>query len=145
MAFEANGAVIYFSGTTAVSTADNRAIGEVTDFSVLTGNAAAIDITALGDNSKQKLVGVADEGQLTIGVNWNKSDAIQTDLYTARNARSKRKVCIKLNDTTSDAAKTKITFDAYVTGFSLTGSVDNKLAGNVTFEITGLASMSSVA
>jgi hypothetical protein len=55
-----------------------------------------------------------------------------------------RKAVIKLNDSSTEAVKTRIIFDAYVTGFAITGAVDQMVKGTITLEICNACTFSSV-
>jgi hypothetical protein len=144
MAFEAQGTEFYWSGTTAASTNAAVLIGEVTDFSGPGGQASIIDITNLNSTAKEKLVGLRDEGQVSMSLNLSFSDAGQVSLRADRAARTRKKCVIKFNDSATDAARTKATFDGYCLGFSITGAVDNKVSANAVIEITGGVTYSSV-
>ena len=111
---------------------DGTLIGEVTDFSGPGGSASIIDATHLGSTSREKRMGIADEGQISFDINLLPSDAGQIKLRDDRAARTKRTCRLFLTDT----GGTILTMDAYCTGFSVQGSVDSKIAGSVTLEIT---------
>jgi hypothetical protein len=114
-------------------------IGDITGFSGPAGAAVVIDVTNLDSQGKEKIVGIRDEGNLTINVNLNNSaDKYQVALIGDRASRSKRTFDIKLNDITTVAASqpSALNFDGYVTGFSVSGSVDNVVKGNITIELT---------
>lgn len=145
MAHEAQGSVLYLSsdGTTVASTADANAIGSVVGFSGPTGSAAIIDVTNLGSTAKEKMCGLPDEGQFSFDMTLDTANAVQTRLRAARAARTKKKVVIKLNDSTDDKTKTKILFDGYVTNFSITGAVDDVLKAACQIEITGACTWSN--
>lgn len=131
MAIEAQGTKLFWSTSTAQSTAQE--IGEVTDFTGPGGAAAIIDITHLQSTAKEKLVGLRDEGQLSLSLNFNATQVGQVALRADRATRTKRKVVIKFSDTATNAA----VFDGYCQQFSITGSVDNKVAANCVIEIDG--------
>lgn len=141
MAHESQGTVLYLSsdGTTVASTADANAIGSVVGFNGPAGSAAVIDVTNLGSTAKEKMIGLADEGQFSMDMTLDTANAVQTRMRAARSARTKKKVVIKLNDSTDDKTKTKILFDGYVTGFSITGAVDDVMKATAQIEITGPA------
>ena len=130
MAIESQGVVFYWSSTTAASTLN--VIGEVTGFSGPGGNAAVIDVTNLLSTAKEKMVGLRDEGQLTLDLNFVKTDVGQSLLITDRAARNKRNATIKFTDTAVSVAN----FDAYCLGFSISGAVDDKISANAVIEIT---------
>jgi hypothetical protein len=144
MAFESQGTEFYWSTSTAASTAAGHIVGEVTDFGGPGGQAAVIDVTNLGSTAKEKLVGLRDEGQVTMTLNLSFSDAGQIALRADRASRTRRKCVIKFNDSATDAARTKATFDGYCMGFSISGAVDNKVTANAVIEITGGVTYSSV-
>ncbi len=115
------------------------AIGEITGFSGPSGNAVVIDVTNLNSTAKEKKIGIRDEGNLNINLNFNSSaDQYQIALKDDRANRDKRTFDIKLNDTSTVAASqpSALYFDGYVTGFSLSGGVDNVVKGVVTIELT---------
>ena len=109
------------------------AIGEVTGFNGPGGSASIIDVSHLGSTSREKRMGLPDEGQLSLDVNLLPGNAGQIALRNDRASRTKREAILTLTDTTN----TTLTFDAYCTGFSIQGSVDNKIQASITLEITG--------
>lgn len=137
MAIESQGAIFFWSTTTAASTSTSHAVAEVVGFNGPTGSANVIDCSHLGSTAKEKLIGLRDEGQVSFDVNFRPGTTAQDYLRTCRANRSMRKAVIQLNDNTTEVAKTKIIFDAYVSGFSITGAVDQIVKGNITLEITG--------
>ena len=111
------------------------AIGEVTGFNGPSGSAAVIDVTNLGSTAKEKLIGLRDEGQLSLDVLFNTdATALHTAIRIDRAARTKRVYDIRYTDSTSKPSADF--FNAYVTGFSLTGGVDDSIKGSITLEIT---------
>jgi hypothetical protein len=138
MAFESQGTEFFWSTvTTVASTSTSCRVGEITDFSGPGGQAAVIDVTNLNSTAKEKLVGLRDEGQLSLSLNLSFSDTAQTAIRTDRANRTKRKCVIKFNDSTDDLVKTKAVFDAYCLGFSVSGAVDQAAKANAVIEITG--------
>jgi len=133
MAFESQGMLFVFSTSSANSTAVAAAIEEVTSFSGPSGSASIIDVTHLDSTAKMKLVGLRDEGNLTLDLNFVATAAMQTKLREARAARTESNIAILFNDT----GRTLAAMKCFVTGFSIGGSVDNKLTGSVTIEING--------
>ena len=117
-------------------------IGQVTGFNGPSGSANVIDITSLASTSKEKLMGLRDEGQLTMDILFDPATAdasLHNALRTDKETRTKRKFEITLTDQVSTAVTDKPTFhsfDAFVTGLSITGAVDDAVKGSVTLEIT---------
>jgi len=138
MAFESQGTEFFWStATTVASTSTSCMVGEITDFSGPGGQASVIDITNINSTAKEKLVGLRDEGQLSLTLNLSFADTAQGTIRADRATRTKRKVVIKFNDSTDDKTKTKALMDAYCLGFSVSGAVDNKVSANCVIEITG--------
>jgi hypothetical protein len=131
MAIESQGSKFFWSATTSLSTAVQ--VNEVTDFNGPGGAAAIIDISQLQSTAKEKLIGLRDEGQLSLTLNYNATDAGQVALIADRATRSRRKALIKLNDSVTHA----IAFDAFCMQFAVQGAVDNKIVANAALEITG--------
>ena len=137
MAIESQGAVFFWSTSTAASTSTSHAVAEVVGFNGPTGSANIIDCSHLGSTAKEKLIGLRDEGQVSFDVNFRPGTTGQDYLRTCRANRSMKKAVIQLNDNTTEVARTKIIFDAYVSGFSITGAVDQIVKGSISLEITG--------
>jgi hypothetical protein len=139
MGFSAQGVqFIWTDGTAACTTSMDATgvVGEVTNISGPTGSAGVIDVTHLLSTAKEKMMGLPDEGQITLELNFAYSTSgndKQKAIVADRKARTKRQWGIIFSDTSSSLARG----DGYITGFSVTGSVDNKLSANVTIEIDG--------
>jgi len=131
MAIEAQGTRFFWSTSTSRSTVN--AIGDIVGFNGPGGSAAVIDITSLLSTAKEKLVGLNDEGQLTLDLNFDRSDTGQSLMMTDRAARNLRRACIKFNDTSTTEAH----FLCYCLGFSISGAVDDKVTANAVTEIIG--------
>ena len=144
--FNAQGTILYWSsaGSTSPTTVAANAIGSVIGFNGPSGSAPIIDATDLNSVAKEKVMGLRDEGQVALDIFYNPSDTVQTQLRSDRASRTMRKAVIKLSDTTVEASKTRIIFDAYVTGFAITGAVDQMVKGTVTLEICNACTFSSV-
>jgi len=115
-------------------------IGDITNFTGPGGNPSIIDITNLQSTAKEKLVSLPDEGQLTLEVNFNTSDAMQWALIADRKARQRRAFDIRFTDQTatdSSALPSNVMFWGYPTGFSISGGVDAAMKGSLTIEIDG--------
>ena len=106
-------------------------ISEVKSFTGPGGSAAVIDVTHLRSTAKEKRMGLADEGQLSMTINYVPTDASHIALRAARASRTKTPFKLVFTDLT------EWTFDAFVLQFSTSGGVDNVVEGSVTLEITG--------
>jgi hypothetical protein len=128
---ESQGAILYFSTTPALSTA--IVVGNIQGFSGPTGSAAVIDVSNLGSTAKEKMMGLPDEGNISFDLQLNTTDSGQIKMRECRAARTKGHWAIKM----TDSSVTAIHGDGYVTGFSITGGVDNIIKASAQIEITG--------
>jgi Lambda phage tail tube protein, TTP len=108
-------------------------IGEVVTIEGPGGEATIIDATHLQSTAKEKLIGLPDEGRVTLGVNLVPGDAGQTQMRADRLAATRRNYKITLTDT----ATTELTFAAYCMGFSISAGIDDKVSANIQLEVTG--------
>lgn len=108
-------------------------IPEIKTFSGPGGSASVIDVTDINSAGKEKRMGLADEGQLQLTINYIPDNAVHMALRADRAARAK--VPFKIIFT--DVGDTEWTFEAFVTGFSVSGGVDGVIEAQVTLEITG--------
>jgi len=139
MAIESQGTKLFWSNTTAANTAATCLVGEVTDFTGPGGSAGVIDITNLQSTAKEKLIGLRDEGQLSMTLNFSATDPAQTALRADRAARTKKHVTMKFVDTNTCIAL----FKGYCLTYSISGAVDNKITANAVIEITGAVTYST--
>ena len=139
MAIESQGCVLYWSTTTSLSTVIS--VGQVVGFSGPTGSANVIDASHLGSTAKEKMIGLRDEGQITLDCNLAPADSGQVKLRECRAARTQGNWAIKMTDT----AITMLNGHGYVSGFSVTGAVDQIVKASITIEISGAVTYSTVA
>lgn len=98
------------------------------------GSATVIDASDLSSTAREKVMGLMDEGQVTLEVQYMPDNAVHEQLRLARAAKSLQAFRITFTDT---APATTFTFNAYVTGFAVTVGVDQLVMVSVTIEITG--------
>lgn len=108
-------------------------VSEVVSFTGPGGSAAVIDVTHLQSSAKEKMMGLFDEGQVSLELNLVPSNTGQTRLRADRVAKTKRNFRVTLTDTPA----TVLTFAAYVINFSIGTGVDDKATASVTLEVTG--------
>jgi hypothetical protein len=120
------------------STGTLTLIKGLNDFSGIGGGSAAvIDVTDLDSTAKEKLMGVKDEGSITLNFNYIAADPGQVLAFGARDAVT---LC-----SFEIAVKTKkFAFDGYVTTAEVSGGVDQKVSLGMTVEITGAVVQSAV-
>lgn len=111
-----------------------------TDFSGLGGGSAAvIDTTDFDSAAKEKLMGVPDEGQISVTLINLPKDAGQLAVKAARNTQAATKFRITLSD------GTKYDFTAFVLSAEVSGSGDDKVGLAVTLEVTGAITETAAA
>jgi len=140
MAYSAQGTLFFWCTSTAASTSTSGLVGEVIDFSGPGGQANVIDVTHLDSTAKEKLMGIRDEGQVTLTVNHYPDDVGQALLVTDRAARTKKKCVLKFSDT----ANTLAIFDGYCLGYSISGGVDDKVTASVVIECADAVTYTTV-
>lgn len=109
------------------------------DFSGLFGGSSAvIDVTDLDSVSKEKLMGVSDEGSISLNFNYIAADAGQVIAFAARQANT---LCqFEIATLTK-----KFAFDGYLMTAEVSGGVDQAVSLAVTVEITGTIVTTAVA
>jgi hypothetical protein len=114
-------------------------IGEITDFTGPGGQAQVIDITSINSTAKEKLIGIRDEGQVSISLNYSPTDAGQVGLKEDRDLRTRQKYAMRMTDVTTGASALPswCYFNGYCLAFSISGAVDNKVSANAVLEIDG--------
>lgn len=131
-AIEAQGIVIS-RGTGSGSPETFEAIPEIKSFSGPGGSASVIDVTSIASTGKEKKMGLQDEGQLTLTINYVPDNTVHAALRDDRDNRTERNFRIVF----TDDGGTQWDFAGYVTGFSVSGGVDAVVEAQVTIEISG--------
>ena len=131
-ALKGQGVVIKIS-TAAGSPQDMQTIGEITDFTGPGGTSTIIDVTSLESTRIDKLIGLPDEGQISMSLNLLPSDTGQAEAWEARANQELREFHI----TFTDSPATSLGFSGYVLEFSISGAVNDKISATITVEITG--------
>lgn len=113
-------------------------VGAVVSFSGPSGSANVIDVTSFDSTAKEKMIGIRDEGQVTMECLLSSSATdIHSKVRDDRATRRKGVWQIKMTDgSTIDGYPTMVDYDAYVTGFSIQGGVDNVVRASITQELT---------
>lgn len=132
MAIESQGMSIKI-GDGATPTEGFTDINSVKSISGPSGSASVIDITTLASTAKEKMMGLKDEGQVSLNINFNPSEATHLALLTART--NKTKTNFQLHFT--DASNTVYNFAGYVLSVPVNSGVDAVVEGSVTIEISG--------
>lgn len=108
-------------------------IAQVVSISGPDGSAAEIDVTALDSAAKEWLMGLPDEGSVTIETIHDPANAQHEALRAARADQSIQNFQIKL----TDSPQTVYSMSCYITGFSMNLGVDDAVKASYTLRITG--------
>ncbi|MDB4312007.1 phage tail protein [bacterium] len=114
-------------------------IGQVMTISGPDGSASEIDVTNLSSTAKEFVIGLPDEGSVSLEVSFDYQSATagHDTLHTARISQILQHFQIRL----SDSPRTVVDFQAYVTQFSLSLGVDDKVQATFGLRITGAATI----
>jgi hypothetical protein len=125
------------AGTTGEAEALTMVAGcEVKTFSGLDGQANEIDVTTLCSTAREFLMGLQDFGQFQMELNYVPDDAFQVECKEAKGLREKRAFSLLLPPG-ENGKQFEIVFDAFVRQFSISGGVDQAVAGSITLRVTG--------
>ena len=116
-------------------TYDGTAVVRITSISGPSMSAPTISVADLDDTIVPKIgSGLADMGQLTLGLNFEADDATHDNLADEVIAGGSAECIIEWQNGTSGT--TKWTFDAFPTEFTGTGNVGEALTASVTLDIS---------
>lgn len=108
-------------------------IGEIKSIQGPSGTANLLDATHLESTAKEYVLGIPDEGEIRITMNWVPSSTQHQGLITDRLNRVKR----NFNIVWSDNGAAVHAFSAYVTNFEISAGTDAIVEASVTLKITG--------
>lgn len=108
------------------------AIPEIKQISGPGGAATEIDVTDLSSTAKEFRMGLQDEGEMTLAINYIPSNAVHAALRADRAARTLRNFEMLF----TDSGVTKWSFAAYVKSLSIDNSVDGVTSGSITLRIS---------
>ena len=123
-----------------------RKIGKVTSIGDIGGSAGEIDITNFDSVAKEYLVGLTDNGSVTISYNYDPQDATQTTLKALEGGDNKRFI-IGCSEAGTDVSftsvivvptdRTTFDFNAGVSSMTKGGGTDDVWRGTITLKISG--------
>ena len=99
--------------------------------------AATIDVTCLSSTAKEKILGLQDNGNLTLDLNVNFADAGYILLKDARASGAAYGFQIELATEGTETTGRTFTFEGLVKSLPFAMAVDAAITGNATIEITG--------
>lgn len=115
-------------------------IGNITAINGLGGGAPPVnDVSNLDSTFREKMMGLPDEGQLSVSFNPDPDNAVHQALRTARKNRTRLEFRGTLTDT---APATVAQFFGYVMTFALDVAMGQPVRGSMTIEIDGEVSWS---
>lgn len=97
------------------------------------GQANEIDVTDLSSTGREKLLGIQDEGDITVEINYLPGNTTHAQLRSDKAAGTKRNYRI----TFTDSPATTWTFEALVKGFAVSNSVDEVNRTSVILAVSG--------
>lgn len=109
---------------------------EAKTFNGFDGQSAEVDITTLCSEAREYLPGLQDFGTFSFDVNLVPNDLFQVEMMEAKRLRQLRAFRLVL-PAGQDGVQFEYVFDAFVRQFSISGGVDQPLAGSVALRVTG--------
>ena len=98
---------------------------------------AVIDVTCLSSSAREKILGIEDNGALTLDLNVNFDDAGYIILKGARASGDAIGFQVELALEGSETIGRTFTFEGLVKSLPWQASLDSAITGNATIEITG--------
>ena len=108
-------------------------ITEVNSIDGPSGTAPEIDVTDLSSTAREFVLGLEDEGEISLDLNYIPTNTQHSQLRTDKNDGTQRNYQIEF----TDSPASKWTFAAIVKSLSINNAVDDKLKGSVTLRLTG--------
>jgi hypothetical protein len=109
---------------------------EVKSFNGFDGQAAEVDVTTLCSVAREYLPGLQDFGSFNFDLNLVPNDPFQVELNDAKAGLEKRAFKLTLPEG-EDGKQFAYIFDAFVRQFTISGGVDQAIAGSVVLRVTG--------
>jgi len=130
-AFSAQGTVVKRGNGATVEVF--TAIPEIKSIGGPTGQSDVLEATNLDSTAKEYVLGLADSGEIRLGLNWDPTNAQHVNLYTDWQNRTKRNFKIIW----SDPGAADMSFAAYVQNYEVSGAVNAIVDVSITLKITG--------
>ena len=108
-------------------------ITQVVSWSGPDGAASEIDVTAIDSAAKEFIMGLPDEGSLSLECIHDPNETSHETLRAARANQTLMTFQISL----TDSPQTTYTVDGYVLGFTLSAGVDDKVGATYNIRLTG--------
>ncbi len=124
MAIKTQGTVLKRNGVT---------VPKVFDIAGPNGSANEIDVTTFESPAKEFILGLKDQGDITISMVYDTSSAAQNAVRDDFDTGNSQTYSFTLNDGLSTTG----TFTAYVKSFALQIGADDKVVANATLRVSG--------
>lgn len=108
-------------------------IPEVSEMSGPGGQSSEIDVTDLSSTAKEFRMGLQDEGQISLTMNWIPGNAVHAGLRTDRSNQTLRNFKIIF----TDSPTTTWDFAAFVMGLEMSAGVDDVVKATATLRVSG--------
>lgn len=108
-------------------------ITEVNSIDGPSGQAPEIDVTDLSSTSREFVLGLEDEGEISLDLNFIPKNTQHSQLRTDKSSGAKRNYQI----TFTDSPATTWTFQALVKTLSVSNAIDAVTKGSATLRVTG--------
>ncbi len=132
--------------TTALSLTgyDMEPIGEIVSIDGPSGSVNVIDITHLGSTARTKLVGIQDEGQVSMEVWTNLTTSTAFNQWKLRDFRQSGlagfyDICFTDFTQSATSEPSAYFFEAYVTNYSVSAALDDAVKSAIGLEISSVA------
>ena len=109
------------------------AIDNISGISGPSGSASEIDVTDLDSSAREFLMGLPDEGEISLDMFWAPGTQVHDVLFNARKNRTKKNFRLEL----TDSPTTIYNFFGFVTGLAQNTAVDEAITAALTIRITG--------
>ncbi len=116
-------------------------VAEVKNITGPTLDRSIIDVTTQSSDSKEKIGGLRDSGQVTFNINMVPDDATQSYATGLLHAYAIDEVLHNFQIVFPDSGSTTWTFAAVVKGFHVSAPVDGVLDAQITLDISGLPTL----
>ncbi|SOB86767.1 hypothetical protein SAMN06297144_1876 [Sphingomonas guangdongensis] len=113
-------------------------IGGIKDFDFGGGSAPDIDTSDLDSTKREFMTGLADEGEMTLTLNYLPTDAGQTAVSAARDANTRIQLIIA-----NVPGNVKWEAYAYAKTFSISGGLDQAFSASASFKFDGAITKSA--
>jgi hypothetical protein len=124
---------------TSLGSASFVALANVTSWDGPSTENPEIDTTALNSAAKEFEGGLIDFGELTLEINYDPNNATHQQIFADMEANPPTKTGWRI---TFVNPTINFTWPAFVKGFSISGSVDEKISGSLTLRLAGARAVS---